>query len=109
MKKILLGLIAVVMATLGDLCESVIKRDLGSKDMSQVIPDKPLRVVVWSTGTIGRHAIAGLDEQDPPPQSGARRQGHLAHADCSHIRRSRASPAAVGVPSARTRAMPPSG
>jgi phosphatidate cytidylyltransferase len=33
-----LGLIAVVMATLGDLCESVIKRDLGIKDMSQVIP-----------------------------------------------------------------------
>jgi phosphatidate cytidylyltransferase len=26
------------MATLGDLCESVIKRDLGVKDMSQVIP-----------------------------------------------------------------------
>ena len=35
---IALGLIAVVMATLGDLCESVIKRDLGVKDMSQVIP-----------------------------------------------------------------------
>ncbi|MGB0098706.1 MAG: phosphatidate cytidylyltransferase [Nocardioides sp.] len=35
---ILLGIIAVVMATLGDLCESVIKRDLGIKDMSQVIP-----------------------------------------------------------------------
>ncbi|WP_372735105.1 phosphatidate cytidylyltransferase [Nocardioides sp.] len=33
-----LGLIAGVMATLGDLCESVIKRDLGIKDMSQVIP-----------------------------------------------------------------------
>ena len=33
-----LGAIAVVMATLGDLCESVIKRDLGIKDMSQVIP-----------------------------------------------------------------------
>ena len=29
--------------------------------MSQVIPEKPLRVVVWSTGTIGRHAIAGID------------------------------------------------
>ncbi|MFD0805744.1 diacylglycerol kinase [Nocardioides caeni] len=24
-------------------------------------PEKPLRVVVWSTGTIGRHAIAGVD------------------------------------------------
>jgi phosphatidate cytidylyltransferase len=33
-----LGLIAVVMATLGDLCESVIKRDLGIKDMSRVVP-----------------------------------------------------------------------
>jgi len=33
-----LGLITAVMATLGDLCESVIKRDLGIKDMSQVIP-----------------------------------------------------------------------
>lgn len=29
--------------------------------MSQVIPDRPLRVVVWSTGTVGRHAIAGAD------------------------------------------------
>lgn len=35
---VLLGVIAVVMATLGDLCESVIKRDLGIKDMSQIIP-----------------------------------------------------------------------
>jgi len=35
---VILGLIAVVMATLGDLCESVIKRDLGIKDMSQIIP-----------------------------------------------------------------------
>ena len=35
---IALGAIAVVMATLGDLCESVIKRDLGIKDMSQIIP-----------------------------------------------------------------------
>jgi phosphatidate cytidylyltransferase len=35
---VVLGLIAVVMATLGDLCESVMKRDLGIKDMSQVIP-----------------------------------------------------------------------
>ena len=33
-----LGLIAVVMATLGDLVESVMKRDLGVKDMSQIIP-----------------------------------------------------------------------
>jgi hypothetical protein len=29
--------------------------------MGQVIPEKPLRVVVWSTGTVGRHAIAGVD------------------------------------------------
>jgi phosphatidate cytidylyltransferase len=35
---VLLGLITVVMATLGDLCESVIKRDLGIKDMSNIIP-----------------------------------------------------------------------
>ena len=33
-----LGVVAVIMATLGDLCESVIKRDLGIKDMSHVIP-----------------------------------------------------------------------
>jgi phosphatidate cytidylyltransferase len=33
-----LGAIAVVMAVLGDLVESVIKRDLGVKDMSQIIP-----------------------------------------------------------------------
>jgi phosphatidate cytidylyltransferase len=33
-----LGVIAVVMATLGDLVESVIKRDLGVKDMSQIVP-----------------------------------------------------------------------
>jgi phosphatidate cytidylyltransferase len=35
---VVLGLTAVVTATLGDLCESVIKRDLGIKDMSQIIP-----------------------------------------------------------------------
>ena len=35
---VILGVIAVVMATLGDLCESVMKRDLGIKDMSQIIP-----------------------------------------------------------------------
>jgi phosphatidate cytidylyltransferase len=35
---VVLGLIAVVMATLGDLVESVMKRDLGIKDMSQIIP-----------------------------------------------------------------------
>ena len=29
--------------------------------MTQAIPDKPLRVAVWSTGTVGRHAIAGID------------------------------------------------
>jgi phosphatidate cytidylyltransferase len=34
----LLGVIAVAMAVLGDLVESVIKRDLGVKDMSQIIP-----------------------------------------------------------------------
>lgn len=35
---IALGVIGVCMAVLGDLVESVIKRDLGVKDMSQVIP-----------------------------------------------------------------------
>jgi phosphatidate cytidylyltransferase len=35
---VLLGAVAVVSATLGDLCESVIKRDLGVKDMSSIIP-----------------------------------------------------------------------
>jgi phosphatidate cytidylyltransferase len=35
---VLLGLVVVVMATLGDLSESVIKRDLGIKDMSNIIP-----------------------------------------------------------------------
>jgi phosphatidate cytidylyltransferase len=33
-----LGAVAVVMATLGDLVESVMKRDLGIKDMSQIVP-----------------------------------------------------------------------
>ncbi|MGH3509860.1 MAG: phosphatidate cytidylyltransferase [Nocardioidaceae bacterium] len=35
---VLLGVVAVVAATLGDLCESVIKRDLGIKDMSNIVP-----------------------------------------------------------------------
>ncbi len=35
---VILGVIAVVMATLGDLVESVMKRDLGIKDMSHIIP-----------------------------------------------------------------------
>lgn len=35
---VVLGLIVVVFATLGDLVESVIKRDLGIKDMSHIIP-----------------------------------------------------------------------
>jgi phosphatidate cytidylyltransferase len=35
---VLLGLVTVVVATLGDLCESVIKRDLKIKDMSQIVP-----------------------------------------------------------------------
>ena len=36
--RVLLGLIVVVMATLGDLVESVIKRDLGVKDMGTILP-----------------------------------------------------------------------
>jgi phosphatidate cytidylyltransferase len=35
---LLVGLVGAVAATLGDLCESVIKRDLGIKDMSSIIP-----------------------------------------------------------------------
>lgn len=35
---LVLGAVAAVAATLGDLCESVVKRDLGVKDMSQIIP-----------------------------------------------------------------------
>ncbi len=35
---LLLGLLVVVAATLGDLAESLIKRDLGVKDMSSILP-----------------------------------------------------------------------
>ena len=35
---VLLGLLAVCSATIGDLCESLIKRDLSIKDMSDLIP-----------------------------------------------------------------------
>jgi phosphatidate cytidylyltransferase len=35
---ILLGVAGVVMATLGDLAESLIKRDLGIKDMGELLP-----------------------------------------------------------------------
>jgi phosphatidate cytidylyltransferase len=36
--KILFGIVAALAATLGDLCESVLKRDLGVKDMSTLLP-----------------------------------------------------------------------
>lgn len=35
---VLIGLVVVVMATLGDLTESMIKRDLGIKDMGSILP-----------------------------------------------------------------------
>ncbi|GAA2860380.1 phosphatidate cytidylyltransferase [Streptosporangium fragile] len=37
-KGVVIGAVVVVFATLGDLVESVIKRDLGVKDMSSVLP-----------------------------------------------------------------------
>ncbi|MFY0405850.1 phosphatidate cytidylyltransferase [Solicola sp. PLA-1-18] len=35
---VVLGIASVVLATLGDLCESLIKRDLGIKDMGDLLP-----------------------------------------------------------------------
>jgi phosphatidate cytidylyltransferase len=35
---VILGIAGVVMATLGDLAESLIKRDLGIKDMGDLLP-----------------------------------------------------------------------
>jgi phosphatidate cytidylyltransferase len=37
-KAFALGLVAAVVAPLGDLCESMIKRDLGVKDMGSILP-----------------------------------------------------------------------
>jgi phosphatidate cytidylyltransferase len=37
-QKALFGLVAAVAATLGDLCESLLKRDLGVKDMGTLLP-----------------------------------------------------------------------
>jgi len=36
--SILLGLIVVIMAQLGDLCESLLKRDIGIKDSGNIVP-----------------------------------------------------------------------
>src|SRR5262249_46702840 len=37
-QKAMFGLVAAVAATLGDLCESLLKRDLGIKDMGTLLP-----------------------------------------------------------------------
>lgn len=37
-KAAILGLVAAVVAPVGDLCESLIKRDLGLKDMGSLLP-----------------------------------------------------------------------
>ena len=37
-EKALFGVVAAIAATLGDLCESVLKRDLGVKDMGTLLP-----------------------------------------------------------------------
>jgi len=37
-KAAILGAVAAVVAPLGDLCESLVKRDLGIKDMGSIIP-----------------------------------------------------------------------
>ena len=38
MSVAVLGIVAALAAPLGDLCESMIKRDLGIKDMGSVLP-----------------------------------------------------------------------
>jgi phosphatidate cytidylyltransferase len=37
-QKAMFGVAAAIAATLGDLCESVLKRDLGVKDMGTLLP-----------------------------------------------------------------------
>ncbi len=75
---VLLGLIAVVMATLGDLVESVMKRDLGIKDMSPGDP-RPRRPDGPAGLAAGHHrpdlAAAALPGVLAAPAAAAR--GHV--------------------------------
>ena len=103
-----LGLIAVVMATLGDLCESVIKRDLGIKDMSQVIPgprrpDGPPRLAArHDRPDLAAAALPGVSDRSYLVRHGRplvdrSRPAHEWYARPG-VRRRRAGAAAAGCP-----------